>query len=152
MSGERNAHRSVHQAIQQNTKQYKQDMTKQGPKMKFGSCCWERRMQLSCPTLRSLANFVIELKQPVNEITCLEMKYNVTGKIVFPHLKCYGPQNCCVLQNSMSSNFCCSKGIFGDVCAELQSLHSGVLCQKNSWNISSWTANWICWIVLLRGS
>ena len=34
-----------------------------GTKMKGGSCCRERKMQFSGPTLRSLVNFYIELEQ-----------------------------------------------------------------------------------------
>ena len=34
-----------------------------GPKMKLGSCCRERKMQFSGPTLRSLANFNMELER-----------------------------------------------------------------------------------------
>ena len=81
-----------------------------GPKMKLGSCCRERKMQLSGPTLRSLANFYTEVEQ----FCCLlsaakaciwnirhDNKLHVVGKFLFPHQKYCGPQNFSRLENSM---------------------------------------------------
>ena len=57
-------------------------------------------------------------------------KLRVTQTFGFPPQKCYGPQNVCRLENSMSFDFCGSISIFGDVCAEFVCV-GGVVRQKN---------------------
>ena len=102
--------------------------------MKLGSCCREKKLQFSSPTLRYLTNFYIELEQSCCSLSAVKAciwnirpdnKLHVTGKFVFSHQKCYGPQSFYKLENSMSFNFCGSISIFGHVRAEFQPTNGG---------------------------
>ena len=90
-----------------------------------------KETQFSSPTLRSLANFHVELEQICCSLSaakaCMwnirrENKLHVTEKFVFPHHKCHEPQNVYRLENSISFNFCGNISIFEHVSAELQRL------------------------------
>ena len=109
--------------------------------MKLRSCCRERKMQFSGPTLRSLANSYTELERLCRSISAEKAfiwnnrpanTLHVAGTFVFSHQKCHIPQTFYRLENSMSFNFCGSMSIFGEACAEIRSLQYRVVGQKKS--------------------
>ena len=60
------------------------------PEMKLGSCCREIKMQLSCPTLRSLANFYIELEQFCCSLSAVKVCiWNIRPGNISPGFKCF---------------------------------------------------------------
>ena len=91
-----------------------------GYKMKLNSCCRDKKMQFSGATLRSLASLYIELEQ----FCCSLPAVKVCIWKIRPDSKFFK------LENSICCNFCGSISIFEHVCAELQSLQSGVVRQK----------------------
>ena len=54
------------------------------PGMKLGSCCREGKMQLSSPTLRSLANFDIESEQFTVHIQREKPVHGTSGLAIDP--------------------------------------------------------------------